>query len=66
MNGLIYTSYKKHCDLYTKIHGSLAVNSCQIEFAQKDIVLLSKAPIITYKAGKPTGVQRGKQKFITF
>ena len=65
MNVLIYTSYKKHCHLYTKIHGSLAVNSCQIEFAQKDIVLLSKAPIITYKAGKPTGVQRGKQKFIT-
>ena len=51
------TSYIEHCDLYTEIHGLIAVNSCQIELAQKDIILLSKAPIVTYKAGKPTGVE---------
>ena len=57
MNVLTYTSYKEHYDLYTKIHGSIAVNSCQIRLAQKDIILLSKALIITYKTGKPTGVE---------
>ena len=35
MKVLTYTSYKEHCELYTKIHGSIAVNSCQIELAQK-------------------------------
>ena len=53
----ITTSYKEHCDLYTEIHGPIAVNSSQIELAQKDIILLSKSPIITYEAGKPTGVE---------
>ena len=57
MRVMTYTSYKEHCDLYTEIHGLIAVNSCQIELAQKDIILLSKAPIVTYKAGKPTGVE---------
>ena len=57
MKALAYTLYKEHCDLYTKIHGSIAVNSCQIKLVQKDIILLSKAPIITYKTGKPTGVE---------
>ena len=51
-----YTSYKEHCDLYTKIHGSVAVNSCQIELTQKDIILLSKISMI-YKTGKRTGVE---------
>ena len=57
MKVLTYTSYKEYYDLYTEIHGSIAVNSCQIELARKDIILLSKAPTITYKAGKPTGVE---------
>ena len=43
MNVLTYTLYKEHYDLYTKIHGLIAVNSCQIGVAQKDIVLLSMA-----------------------
>ena len=60
MRVLAYTSYKEHCDLYTKIHGSIAVNSCQIELAQKDIILLSKVSIIVYKAGKSTGVENTK------
>ena len=56
MKVLTYTSYKEHCGLYTKIHGSIAVNGCQVLLAQKDIILLSKASLIVYKAGKRTGV----------
>ena len=57
MNVLTYTLYKEHYDLYTKIHGLIAVNSCQIGVAQKDIVLLSMASWIVCKAGKRTGVK---------
>ena len=57
MKVLTYTSYKEHYDLYTKIHGSIAVNSCQIRLAEKDTILLSKAPIIIYKAGITTSVE---------
>ena len=57
MKVLTYTSCNEHCDLYSKIHGSIAVNSCQIELAQKDIILLSNPPIITYKAGTTDGVE---------
>ena len=34
MKVLTYTSYKEY-----EIHGSIAVNSCQIELAQKYIIL---------------------------
>ena len=61
---LTYTSYKEHCDLYTKIRGSIAVNSWQIELAQKDIILLSEVSIVIYKAGKRTDVEN--DKFIHF
>ena len=64
MKVLTYTSYKEHCDLYTEIHGSIAVNSCQIELAQKDIILLPVVSIVIYKAGKRTGVEN--DKFIHF
>ena len=64
MKALTYTSYKEHCDLYTEIHGSIAFNSCQIELAQKDIILLSNASIVIYKAGKRTGVEN--DRFIHF
>ena len=64
MKVLTYTSHKEHCDLYTENHGSIAVNSSQIELAQKDISLLSKVPIVIYKAGKRTGVEN--TKFISF
>ena len=64
MKVLTYTSYKEHCELCTEIHGSIAVNSCQIELAQKDIILLSNVSIIVYKAGKHTGVENNK--FIHF
>ena len=64
MRVLTYTSYKEHFDLYTEIHGSIAVNSCQIELAQKDIILLSTVSIIVYKTGKRAGVEN--TKFISF
>ena len=64
MRVLTYTSYKEHYDLYTEIHGSIAINSCQIELAQKDIILLSEVSIVIYKAGKRTGVEN--TKFIHF
>ena len=60
MKVLTYTLYKEHCDLYTEIHGSIAVNSCQIELTHKDIILLSKASIITYRTGKRIGVENHK------
>ena len=60
MKVLTYTSYKEHCDLYTEIHGSIAVNSCQIELAQKDIILLSNVSVMVYKAGKRTDVESNK------
>ena len=60
MKVLSYTSYKKHYDLYTEIHGAIAVNSCQIELAQKDIILLSKVYILVYKAGKRTRIENIK------
>ena len=61
---LTYTSYKDHCDVYTEIHGSIAINGCQIRLSQKYIILLSEVPIILYKAGKRTGVE--KTEFIHF
>ena len=64
MKVLTYTSYKEHCDLYTEIHGSIAVNSCQIELAQKDIILLSSISVIFYKAGARTSAKNNR--FIKF
>ena len=65
MKVLTYTSYKEHYDLYTEIYGSIAVNSCQIRLVQKDIILLSSAPTITYKAGKPTVSENGNFLYST-
>ena len=64
MKVLTYTSHKEHCDLYTETHGSIAVISCQVGLAQKDIILPSKVSIIVYKAGQRTGVEN--TKFISF
>ena len=64
MKVLTYTLYKEHCELYTEIQCSIAVYSCQIELAQKGIILLSKATIITFNAGKHTGVENNT--FINF
>ena len=64
MRVLTYMSYKEHCELYTEIHGSIAINSCQIELAQKYIILLSEISIIVYEAGKRTGAEN--TEFIHF
>ena len=56
---VIYTN-----DLYTEIHGSIAVNSCQIELTQKFDILLVEVSIIVYKAGRRTGVEN--TNFISF
>ena len=64
MKVLTCTSYKEHCDLHTKIYGSIVVNSCQIGLTQRDIILLSEVSIVIYKAGKHTGVENNK--FIHF
>ena len=55
---------KEHCELYAENHGSIAVSSCQIELAQKDIIILSNVSIIVSNAGKRTGVENNK--FIHF
>ena len=65
MKVLTYTSYKEHCDLNTRIRGSIAVNRCQVDLAQKEIILLSKAPLIVYKAGKRTSVTNTDHKGFT-
>ena len=64
MKVLTYTLYKEYCELYTEIHGSIAVNSCQIELAQKDIILLSNVSVIFYKAGSRTSAENNR--FIKF
>ena len=60
MKVFTYTSYKEHYDLYTEIHGSIFVNTCQIEPPQNYIILLSEVSIVIYKAGKHTGVENDK------
>ena len=64
MKVLTHTSFKEQCDLYTEIHGSIAIHSCQVGLAQKDIILLSKASLIAYKTGKQAGVRN--TEFIKF
>ena len=60
MKILTYTSYKEHCNLYAEIHGSVAINSCQIELAQKDIILLLIVSVIFNKAGARTGTENNR------
>ena len=64
MKVLTYTSYKQHCDLYTEIHGSIAVYSCQIELAQRDIILLSSISVVFCKTGACTSAENNR--FIKF
>ena len=66
MKALTYTLYKQHCELYTEIHGSIAVNSCQIELAQKDIILQPNVSIIVYKFDKCNGVENIKLIHFTY
>ena len=48
MKVLTYTSYKEHCELYTEIHGSIAVNSCQIGLFKTDKILLEGNKLFEY------------------
>ena len=64
MKVLTYTSYKEHCEPYIEIYGSIAVGSCQIELAQKDIILLTSVSVIFYKASTRTSVENNR--FIKF
>ena len=57
MKVLTYTSYKEHCELHNEIHGSVAVNSCQIGLTQKDIILLLSISVMFYKARARTGME---------
>ena len=52
MKALTYTSYKEHCELYTEIHGSIAVNSCQIGLFKKDKMLLEDNKFFKYSYSK--------------
>ena len=64
MKVLTYILYKKHCELYAEINGSIAVNSCQIELPRKDIIFLLNVSVILYKAGSRTGVEN--KRFVKF
>ena len=64
MKLLTYASHKEQCQLYTEIHSSVAINSCKIELAQKDIILLSSVSVIFCKAGARTVVENNR--FIKF
>ena len=48
MKVLTYTSYKEHCDLYTEIHGSIAINGCCIGLFKKDKILLENNKLFKY------------------
>ena len=61
---MTYTLYKEHCELYTEVHSSVAVNSCQIELARKYIILLSSVSVIFYKTVSHTGMENNR--FIKF
>ena len=64
MKVLTYTSYKEYCELYVEIHNSIAVNGCQIEFAQKYSILLPNVSVIFYMASSRIGVENNR--FIKF
>ena len=52
MKVLTYTSYKEHFDLYTDIHGSIAVNSCRVGLFKKDRMLLEDNKLLRYSYSK--------------
>ena len=52
MKVLPYTSYKEHCELYTEIHRSIAVSSCQIGLFKKDKILLTDNKLFKYSYSK--------------
>ena len=56
MKVLTYTSsYKEHYELYTEIHGSTAVNGCQIGLFKTDKILLEDNILMKYSNSSPSG-----------
>ena len=49
---MTYTSYKEHYDPYTEIHGSIAVDSCQVGLFNKDKILLEDNKFFKYSYSK--------------
>ena len=60
---LIHTSLKENFGPCTEIHCSIAFNSCKIKLARKEIILLSDAAVLPYKAGSRMDMQNMKIKF---
>ena len=54
---MTYTSYKEQFKLYAENHGLTIVNSCQIELARKDIILISEAVVVLYGIGLRTVIK---------
>ena len=52
MKVLTYTSYKEHCDLYTEIHGLMAINNCHIGLFKKGKILLEENKLFKYSYSK--------------
>ena len=52
MRVLTYTSYKEHCDLYTEIHGSIAINNCHMGLFKKDNILLEGNKLFKHSYSK--------------
>ena len=52
MKVLTYISYKEHCELYTEIYGSIAINNCKIGLFKKDKILLEDNKLFKYSYSK--------------
>ena len=56
MKVLTYTSYKEHCELYTEIHGSIAINNCRIRLFKNDKILLKDNKLFKYSYSKASSL----------
>ena len=56
MKVLTYTLYKEHCELYTEIHGSIAINNCRIGLFKKDKILLKDNKLFKYSYSKASSL----------
>ena len=52
MRVLTYTSYREHCDLYTEIHGSIAISNCHMGLFKKDKILLEGNKLFKHSYSK--------------
>ena len=56
MKVLTYTRYKEHCELYTEIHDSMAVNSCHVGLFKKGKILLEDNKFFKYSYSKASSL----------